>query len=88
MSKLLTHEQILCAYHNDPTIHAFIDAMVGTIVALQLTPAEMRACAMFAACRAEEISARSLDQFIADGGAVPRSEDPPPPPPPPPAHIP
>lgn len=41
-------------YTNDPMVKALVDTMVSAIVNLQMTPSEIRECAMLAAIRYEQ----------------------------------
>lgn len=40
-------------YNNDPMVKALVDSLVSAIMNLQLTPSEIRECAMLAAIRYE-----------------------------------
>lgn len=41
-------------YNNDPMVKALVDSLVSAIMNLQLTPSEIRECAMLAAIRYEQ----------------------------------
>lgn len=41
-------------YNNDPMVKALVDSLISAIINLQLTPSEIRECAMLAAIRYEQ----------------------------------
>lgn len=51
----MTLDQARESYRNDPHFHAVVDAMTKWILDMHVTPAEVRAAAMFAAIRAENL---------------------------------
>lgn len=65
-----TFESATHAYHNDPVFRKLVDSMVYFIETLELTPADLRAAAMFAATRhaSQHYSAFPLDARLWDEG--------------------
>ena len=44
------------AYHSNPEFRSLVDMMIGAIINLEFSPSEMRAAAMFACIRFEQMN--------------------------------
>lgn len=60
------------AYHNDTTFHSLVDALIGLIEKLEMTPSEIREAATFAAILFEQT--RCCPTYVVPSGALDREQ--------------
>lgn len=56
----MEYEEVVKTYQTDANFHAMVDVMIATIFKMQLTPAEMRAAAMLASIKVENMQIRPM----------------------------
>jgi hypothetical protein len=71
---LTTHLRAEERYRDDPTYHAMVDMLTSVIARLEMTPSEVRECAVYACIRYEHLNMQATRRYMRDGVLLPNAE--------------